>query len=187
MHTTRKRPSRPSAHPASAMPPPTKPIPAVRSDATPADPHRQERNFTSVQADLPDPRKAPPPSRPSGPQLRGLILARLLVDAVHLDRQPSVIEIRQEQLVGRPTERRLLLQPDRILRQGKRFRSQPESLPPWRRGCARILLTTAAWSITATRRRLPRHGHCKTSALNASLIATDQASRPEVCRDCSTA
>ena len=67
MHSARKRPSRPSDHPASAMPPPTKTIPAVSRQPAPADPYRQPPNFTSVQAHLPGPRRAPPPSRPSGP------------------------------------------------------------------------------------------------------------------------
>ena len=45
MHSARKRPSRPSDHPASAMPPPTKTIPAVSGEGTPADPRRQLRIF----------------------------------------------------------------------------------------------------------------------------------------------
>ena len=67
MHKARKRPSRPSDHLASAMPRPTKSIPAVSGQPTPADHPRQSPKFTSVQADLPGPRKAPPASRPSGP------------------------------------------------------------------------------------------------------------------------
>jgi hypothetical protein len=49
------------------MPPPTKNNSAVTDEPTPANPHRQPRNFTSVQPDPPVPPKAPPPSRPCGP------------------------------------------------------------------------------------------------------------------------
>ena len=67
MHSARKRPDRPLNHPASAMPPPTKTIPAVRDEPTPANPDHQPRNIASVQAYLPDPHKAPPARRPCGP------------------------------------------------------------------------------------------------------------------------
>ena len=66
MHSTRKRPSRPLDHRASAISSPTKTIPAVSSERTPADHPRQPPNLTSVQAHPPGPRKAPPPGRPSG-------------------------------------------------------------------------------------------------------------------------
>jgi hypothetical protein len=49
------------------MPAPTKTIPAVSAEPTPANPHRQPRNFTSVQDHMPGQRKASPASRPSGP------------------------------------------------------------------------------------------------------------------------
>ena len=67
MSRPRNRPSRPSDHPASAMQPPTMTIAAVSDEPTPANPHRQPPNITSVQAHLPGQRKAPPASRPSGP------------------------------------------------------------------------------------------------------------------------
>jgi hypothetical protein len=50
-------------------------------------------------------------------------IARLLVDAGHLDCQPSLIEIRRERLVGRFAQRRRLWASRRILRRGQRFRS----------------------------------------------------------------
>ena len=95
MHRVRKPGARALNHAASAMQPPTKTIPAVSDEPAPADRYHQPRNFTSIQADPPDPRKAPPPSRLSGSQLWHPILgrqlvklrfARLLVAAVHLDR-----------------------------------------------------------------------------------------------------
>ena len=46
MHSARKRPDRPLNHPASAMLPPTKTIPAVSGQPTPADHPRQSPNFT---------------------------------------------------------------------------------------------------------------------------------------------
>jgi hypothetical protein len=85
--------------------------------------------------------------------------AGVLVASIQLYRQPGVTEFLRTQPLPRPAERRLFGQPDRILRLCKRFRSQPENLPLWRQGGARILLTTAGWSIPATKLRLPPHGH----------------------------
>ena len=133
MHSARKRPSRPSDHPASAMPPPTKTIPAVSGQPTPVDHPRQPPNFTSVQADLPGPHKAPPPSRPSGPPAtrptrrpaarqrtarRGPRRRHRALQAAQLHRRPAG--------TAHPAARAAstFWQPDRILRLGQCFGSR---------------------------------------------------------------
>ena len=135
MHNSRKPGTRPLNHPASAAPPPTKTIPTVSDEPTPANPHRQTRNFSPFKLICPVRARLCQPADSQVPQLRCPDLgrefvkerfARFLVDAVHLDRQPSVIGIRWEQVLGRFAQRRLLWQLRRILRLGQRFRSQSE-------------------------------------------------------------
>jgi hypothetical protein len=91
---SRKRPSRPSDHPANAISPPTKTIAAVSSERRPASHQRQPqmwREFKLIcpvharlrqSADRPVPQLRPPIL---GRQLVKERFARLVVAAVHLD------------------------------------------------------------------------------------------------------
>ncbi len=126
IHRPRKRPNRPFDHPASAMPPRTKTIPAVSSEATPANSQRQPRHFTSVQAVPPGPRKAPPPSRPCGPP------------AMPPSRRPAV-----RQRTVRPAHRRR--RPPRPVAQ--RHREPPETAHPAARAVSTFL--AARWDPQA--------------------------------------
>ena len=171
---TSQRPCHPTEHPASAMPTPTKAFPAVSSEPTPSNPHRQPRNSTLFQSDLPSLRKVPPPSRPSGtpatrPTHRQAARQRKArrgrTSAVRLRTSGGrALPIRREQLLWRSLHRRFFGQRGRILRIGPYFGSHAESQPPRRPGCARTFLMTAGWSKSGNTLRPPRRpqSHCKT-------------------------